>query len=301
MILPIRRALLSVSDKDGLPELAKGLVALGVQLISTGGTAALLRSLGLDVTEVSELTSFPEMLDGRVKTLHPKVHAGLLARKHSPEHMASLQAEGIQTIDLLVVNLYPFEQTIANKDCSLEDAIEQIDIGGPAMLRSAAKNWQSVAVVTQASQYQHVLSNMLLAKTEHDCAGLSDSQRFELAVSAFERVSQYDVAISQFLSTRKPNQEASQTQSQASSFPSLWMQSFIKIQDLRYGENPHQAAALYREPVPAPGSLVTAQQMQGKELSFNNLADADAAWACVRSFTAPTCVIVKHANPCGVA
>ena len=160
MILPIRRALLSVSDKDGLPELAKGLVALGVQLISTGGTAALLRSLGLDVTEVSELTAFPEMLDGRVKTLHPKVHAGLLARKNSPEHMASLQAEGIQTIDLLVVNLYPFEQTIANKDCSLEDAIEQIDIGGPAMLRSAAKNWQSVAVVTHASQYQHVLSSM---------------------------------------------------------------------------------------------------------------------------------------------
>ena len=301
MILPIRRALLSVSDKDGLPELAKGLVALGVQLISTGGTAALLRSLGLDVTEVSELTAFPEMLDGRIKTLHPKVHAGLLARKNSPEHMASLQAEGIQTIDLLVVNLYPFEQTIANKDCSIEDAIEQIDIGGPAMLRSAAKNWQSVAVVTHASQYQHVLSSMLLAKTEHDCAGLSDSQRFELAVSAFERVSEYDIAISQFLSTRKPSQEVSQSLSQESGFPARWTQSFIKLQDLRYGENPHQTAALYRESMPAPGSLVTAQQMQGKELSFNNLADADAAWACVRSFTAPTCVIVKHANPCGVA
>jgi phosphoribosylaminoimidazolecarboxamide formyltransferase/IMP cyclohydrolase len=304
-MLPIRRALLSVSDKQGLPELAKGLVALGVELISTGGTATMLQELGLPVTEVSALTSFPEMLDGRVKTLHPKVHAGLLARKNNDRHMESLQAQGIQTIDLLVVNLYPFEQTIAKTDCTLEDAIEQIDIGGPAMLRSAAKNWQSVAVLTHPEQYQDLLKTVCLAFTEHGYAGLSDRERFALAVSAFERVSQYDAAISNYLSTHLASQALATAQAktpdQQTIFPGVLIQSLIKLQDLRYGENPHQAAALYRDPLPAPGSLVTAQQKQGKELSFNNLADADAAWECVRGFNAPTCVIVKHANPCGVA
>jgi phosphoribosylaminoimidazolecarboxamide formyltransferase/IMP cyclohydrolase len=298
-MLPIQRALLSVSDKRGLPELAKGLVELGVQLISTGGTAALLRELGLPVIEVSTLTAFPEMLDGRVKTLHPKVHAGLLARKNNPEHTASLKAHDIESIDLLVVNLYPFEQTIARQDCGLEEAIEQIDIGGPAMLRSAAKNWQSVAVLTDPDQYLQVLAGLTLAHTEHGFPGLDDTKRFELAVSAFERVSHYDAVISNYLSSFRASQAASRID--GPSFPALWMQPLTKLQDLRYGENPHQMAALYRDPSPAPGSLVTAQQIQGKDLSFNNLADADAAWECVRGFAVPSCVIVKHANPCGVA
>jgi phosphoribosylaminoimidazolecarboxamide formyltransferase/IMP cyclohydrolase len=298
-MLPIRHALLSVSDKRGLPELAKGLVELGVRLISTGGTAAMLRELGLPVIEVSTLTGFPEMLDGRVKTLHPKVHAGLLARKNNPAHMASLQAHGIESIDLLVVNLYPFEQTIAQQDCRLEDAIEHIDIGGPAMLRSAAKNWQSVAVLTAPEQYLQVLASLTLAHTEQGEAGLDDHMRFELAVSAFERVSHYDAVISNYLSSHRASQDA--PRDHGPSFPAILVQSLTKLQDLRYGENPHQVAALYRDPSPAPGSLVTAQQIQGKELSFNNLADADAAWECVLGFVAPSCVIVKHANPCGVA
>ena len=295
----IRSALLSVSDKQGLPELARGLAALGVRLISTGGTAALLRSLDLPVTEVSELTNFPEMLDGRVKTLHPNVHAGLLARKDSAEHRASLARMGIDTIDLLVVNLYPFEETIAKAECTLEDAIEQIDIGGPAMLRSAAKNWKSVAVLTHPDQYASALQALQQARDNQGEPGLNDAERFELAVRAFEMVSQYDVAISNYLSGYQASKLTSQEG--ASEYPRLWMQSLVKLQDLRYGENPHQTAALYREARPAPGSLVTAKQLQGKALSFNNLADADAAWACVLSFPQTSCVIVKHANPCGVA
>ncbi|NDH32582.1 MAG: bifunctional phosphoribosylaminoimidazolecarboxamide formyltransferase/IMP cyclohydrolase PurH, partial [Betaproteobacteria bacterium] len=298
-MLEIRRALVSVSNKQGLAELAQGLVALGVSLISTGGTAAFLRDLGLSVTEVSELTQFPEMLDGRVKTLHPVIHAGLLARKNHPGHHASLVAQGIESIDMLVVNFYPFEQSIARDDCTLDDAIEQIDIGGPAMLRSAAKNWQSVAVLSSPEHYAPVLEAMRLGQLHHDCPGLNDAQRFDLAVSAFERVSQYDAAISNYLSTRR--QSAQPEQGGRFPFPRLLMQSLIKQQDLRYGENPHQQAALYREASPAPGSLVTAIQRQGKDLSFNNLADADAAWACVQGFARPSCVIVKHANPCGVA
>jgi phosphoribosylaminoimidazolecarboxamide formyltransferase/IMP cyclohydrolase len=281
-------ALLSVSDKAGIVEFAQALHALGVQLISTGGTARLLAEEGLPVTEVAELTGFPEMLDGRVKTLHPKVHGGLLARRDLPGHMAALQQHGIATIDLLVVNLYPFESTVAAPGCTLEDAIENIDIGGPAMVRSGAKNWKDVGVVTDPSQYAAVLSELQTG------GALGEQTRFALAVAAFNRVSNYDAAISDYLSGIQPDGSRSR-------FPSQANGRFVKLQDLRYGENPHQQAAFYRDLFPAPGSLVSARQLQGKELSYNNIADADAAWECVKSFSEPACVIVKHANPCGVA
>src|SRR5512133_3697449 len=281
-------ALISVSDKTGIVEFAQALHALGIKLLSTGGTAKLLADQGLPVTEVAEVTGFPEMLDGRVKTLHPKVHGGLLARRDVPEHMAALRLHGIATIDLLVVNLYPFEATVANPGCSLEDAIENIDIGGPAMVRSAAKNWKHVAVLTDAGQYQQVLQEL---KTQGQ---VSERTRFALAVAAFNRISSYDGAISDYLSSVQDG--AGRT-----AFPGQLNLQFAKLQDLRYGENPHQQAAFYRDLQPAAGSLVTAQQLQGKELSYNNIADADAAWECVKSFDAPACVIVKHANPCGVA
>lgn len=282
------KALISVSDKTGIVEFAQALHQLGVQLISTGGTAQLLSAQGLPVQEVAELTGFPEMLDGRVKTLHPMVHGALLARRDMPSHMQALQAHGIETIDLLVVNLYPFEATVAAADCSLEEAIENIDIGGPAMVRSAAKNWKHVAVVTDASQYAMVLNELQQQN------GVTELTRFQLAVSAFNRISQYDGAISDYLSSLDLSTE------QRSIFPGQANGRFIKLQDLRYGENPHQLAAFYRDTHPAPGSLVTALQLQGKELSYNNIADADAAWECVKSFDSPACVIVKHANPCGV-
>jgi phosphoribosylaminoimidazolecarboxamide formyltransferase/IMP cyclohydrolase len=240
------------------------------------------------VTEVAEVTGFPEMLDGRVKTLHPKIHGGLLARRDLPGHMAALQRHGISTIDILVVNLYPFEQTVAKPGCTLEDAIENIDIGGPAMVRSGAKNWQDVAVLTDASQYQPVVDELKASGT------LSHKTKFALAVAAFNRISNYDAAISDYLSSL-------QDDGARSPFPGQANGRFVKIQDLRYGENPHQQAAFYRDLYPAPGSLAVAQQLQGKELSYNNIADADAAWECVKSFDTPACVIVKHANPCGVA
>ena len=281
-------ALLSVSDKTGLLELAQGLHALGIKLLSTGGTAKLLADNGLPVTEVADHTGFPEMLDGRVKTLHPKIHGGLLARRDLPAHMAALKDHGIATIDLLVVNLYPFEATVAKAGCTLEDAIENIDIGGPAMVRSAAKNWKDVGVLTDASQYAGVLAEL------KSTGKLADSSKFALAVAAFNRISQYDGAISDYLSSI--NADGSQAL-----FSGQSNGRFIKLQDLRYGENPHQHAAFYRDLYPAPGSLVTATQLQGKELSYNNIADADAAWECVKSFKQNACVIVKHANPCGVA
>ncbi|MGH8832129.1 MAG: bifunctional phosphoribosylaminoimidazolecarboxamide formyltransferase/IMP cyclohydrolase [Polaromonas sp.] len=285
-------ALISVSDKTGILEFAQALHALGIKLLSTGGTAKLLADAGLPVTEVAELTGFPEMLDGRVKTLHPKVHGGLLARRDLPEHMAALQRHQIDTIDLLVVNLYPFEATVAKPGCTLEDAIENIDIGGPAMVRSAAKNWKDVGVLTDASQYAGVLDELKAG------GKLTDATKFALSVAAFNRISQYDGAISDYLSCIQPDGSHSM-------FPGQANGRFIKLQDLRYGENSHQQAALYRDLYPAPGSLVTAQQLQGKELSYNNIADADAAWECVKSFDAlkegAACVIVKHANPCGVA
>ena len=286
------RALISVSDKTGIVDLARSLHALGVGLISTGGTAKLLAEQGLPVTEVAEVTGFPEMLDGRVKTLHPKVHGGLLARRDLPEHMAALQAHGIDTIDILVVNLYPFEATVAKPGCTLADAIENIDIGGPAMVRSAAKNWRDVAVLTDASQYAGVVEEL-------KAGGLSLKTRFALSVAAFNRISNYDAAISDYLSAIEFDDTAAVPK--RSEYPAQSNGRFVKLQDLRYGENPHQTAAFYRDLYPAPGSLVTATQLQGKELSYNNIADADAAWECVKSFDQPACVIVKHANPCGVA
>ncbi|NMM08971.1 MAG: bifunctional phosphoribosylaminoimidazolecarboxamide formyltransferase/IMP cyclohydrolase [Polaromonas sp.] len=284
-------ALISVSDKTGIVEFAQALHALGLKLLSTGGTAKLLAEAGLPVTEVAELTGFPEMLDGRVKTLHPKVHAGLLARRDVPEHMAALKAHQIDTIDLLVVNLYPFEATVAKPGCTLEDAIENIDIGGPAMVRSAAKNWKDVGVLTDASQYAAVLDELKAS------GKLTDTTKFSLSVAAFNRISQYDGAISDYLSSIQPDGTRSLFAGQANG-------RFIKVQDLRYGENSHQQAALYRDLDPAPGSLVTAKQLQGKAMSYNNISDSDAAWECVKSFDGlkeAACVIVKHANPCGVA
>ncbi len=281
-------ALISVSDKTGILEFAQALHALNIRLLSTGGTARLLADAGLPVTEVADHTGFPEMLDGRVKTLHPKVHGGLLARRDVPEHMAALKEHDIATIDLLVVNLYPFEATVAKPGCILEDAIENIDIGGPAMVRSAAKNWKDVGVLTDASQYASVLEELKANRK------LTDKTKFALSVAAFNRISQYDGAISDYLSSI--GEDGTQ-----SMFPGQANGRFIKVQELRYGENSHQQAALYRDLYPAPGSLVTARQLQGKELSYNNIADADAAWECVKSFTEAACVIVKHANPCGVA
>ena len=261
-------ALISVSDKTGIVEFARELHALGVKLLSTGGTAKLLSEQGLPVTEVAELTGFPEMLDGRVKTLHPKVHGGLLARRDMPEHMAALAAHGISTIDLLIVNLYPFESTVAKPGCLLADAIENIDIGGPAMVRSAAKNWKDVGVLTDASQYPVVLDELKAS------GRLADKTKFALSVAAFNRISQYDGAISDYLSSIQEDGSHALFAGQTNG-------RFIKLQDLRYGENPHQKAAFYRDLSPAPGSLVTAKQLQGKELSYNNIADADAAWECV--------------------
>jgi len=281
-------ALISVSDKTGILEFARALHALGIKLLSTGGTAKLLADAGLPVTEVADHTGFPEMLDGRVKTLHPKIHGGLLARRDLPEHMAAIKAHQIETIDLLVVNLYPFEATVARPGCTLEDAIENIDIGGPAMVRSAAKNWKDVGVLTDASQYAGVLAELKVA------GKLTSKTKFALSVAAFNRISQYDGAISDYLSGIQPDGSHAQ-------FPAQTNSRFIKLQDLRYGENAHQQAALYRDPHPAPGSLVMAKQLQGKELSYNNIADADAAWECVKSFSQAACVIVKHANPCGAA
>src|SRR5436305_3533928 len=281
-------ALLSVSDKTGVVAFARALHALGVKLLSTGGTAKLLAEAGLPVTEVADHTGFPEMLDGRVKTLHPKVHGGLLARRDVPAHMKALAEHGIAAIDLLVVNLYPFEATVARPGCTLDDAIENIDIGGPAMVRSAAKNWKDVAVLTDASQYPQVLS----ALKAHGAVGAAT--KFALSVAAFNRIANYDAAISDYLSSLQPDGTRGEYPAQANG-------RFVKLQDLRYGENPHQTAAFYRDLHPAPGSLVAAKQVQGKELSYNNIADADAAWECVKGFDTPACVIVKHANPCGVA
>ncbi|MBS7458471.1 bifunctional phosphoribosylaminoimidazolecarboxamide formyltransferase/IMP cyclohydrolase [Coralloluteibacterium stylophorae] len=288
----IRRALLSVSDKTGIVALARALAAQGAVLLSTGGTARALREAGLAVTDVGEVTGFPEIMDGRVKTLHPKVHGGLLGRRGTDD--AVMAEHGIEGIDLLVLNLYPFEATVAQEGVSLEDAIENIDIGGPAMLRAAAKNWNDVAVLTGADQYEAALAELAAD------GGLSRATRFRLAVAAFNRVSNYDAAISDFLSAAQLDETHTALTGQAV-FPAQANGRFVKLMDLRYGENPHQAGAFYRDLYPVPGTLATFTQLQGKELSYNNLADADAAWECVRQFERPACVIVKHANPCGVA
>ncbi|HRD95406.1 MAG TPA: bifunctional phosphoribosylaminoimidazolecarboxamide formyltransferase/IMP cyclohydrolase [Rubrivivax sp.] len=293
--MPELTALVSVSDKTGIVEFARQLAAAGVRLLSTGGTARLLADAGLAVTEVAEVTGFPEMLDGRVKTLHPRIHGGLLARRDLPAHMAALRAQGIATIDLLVVNLYPFAQATARADCTLEDAIENIDIGGPAMLRAAAKNWADVAVVIDPADYPRLLAEL-------GQGGIRRATRFMLAQKVFAHTAAYDGMISNYLHALKPGaEEMPAAVPLRDAFPAVVNLQITKTQDLRYGENPHQAAAFYRDGRPAPGLLAGWTQLQGKELSYNNIADADAAWECVRTFDAPACVIVKHANPCGVA
>jgi len=284
----VGRALISVSDKTGVVELARGLAALGVELLSTGGTAKLLDKEGVRTIEVSAHTGFAEMLDGRVKTLHPKIHGGILARRDSREHMAAIERAGIPPIDLIVVNLYPFQATVADPDCRLEDAIENIDIGGPALLRAAAKNHAGVAVVVDPGDYPRVLEELRVA------GEVSAGTRFALAKKVFAHTTAYDGAIANYLfslgadGTRR-------------AWPEVLNLQFHKRQDMRYGENPHQTAAFYRDARPVAGGIADYQQIQGKELSYNNVADSDAAWECVKSFAEPACVIVKHANPCGAA
>ena len=292
----IRTALLSVSDKQGIIPFAQALHTLGVKLISTGGTAKLLAENGLPVTEVSSLTQFPEMLDGRVKTLHPMVHGGLLARRDSKEHMDAIAAHGIAPIDMLVINLYPFNQTVAKADCSFEEAVENIDIGGPAMLRAAAKNHQDVTVLISPDDYEPILTEM---KANQNAVSYESNLR--LAKKVFAHTAQYDGAIANYLSSL--GSDLSHTS--RSPYPETLHLAFTKVQEMRYGENPHQSAAFYRDTASVAGALANYHQLQGKELSYNNIADADAAWECVKSFSADStgaaCVIIKHANPCGVA
>lgn len=279
-----KRALISVSDKEGIVEFAKALIELDFSIISTGGTAKLLRENAIAVQEVAELTGFPEMMDGRIKTLHPHIHGGLLGRQGTDE--AVMQEHGIKPIDLLVVNLYPFEETVSKDNCSLEQAIEQIDIGGPTMLRAAAKNHNRVTVVVHPGDYDQVVE-------EFKQGGTQAATRLALATKVFEHTARYDGLIANYLGGLNQEQAA---------FPNTWNEQFIKKQSLRYGENPHQSAAFYRDVRNQYASVASAHQLQGKELSFNNIADADTALECVKSFVeSPACVIVKHANPCGVA
>ncbi|QGZ41179.1 phosphoribosylaminoimidazolecarboxamide formyltransferase/IMP cyclohydrolase [Pseudoduganella flava] len=295
----IKQALISVSDKTGVLDFARALSAMGVNILSTGGTAKLLQDNGLTVTEVADYTGFPEMLDGRVKTLHPKVHGGILARRDFPEHMAKLDEHQIPTIDMVVVNLYPFQATVAKDNCTLDDAIENIDIGGPAMLRSAAKNHKDVVVICDPSDYGLILAEM---KTTDNSPGyISYETRFNLAKKVYAHTAAYDGAITNYLTSLGPDR----SHANRGAYPQTLNVAFEKVQDMRYGENPHQSAAFYRETRLVPGALANYRQLQGKELSFNNIADADAAWECVKSFGGmdqpAACVIVKHANPCGVA
>ena len=285
----IKQALISVSDKAGVLEFARGLQQLGVSILSTGGTAKLLADNGVPVTEVADYTGFPEMLDGRVKTLQPKVHAGILARRDLPEHVETLKQHDIPTIDLVVVNLYPFAATVAKEGCTLEDAIENIDIGGPTMVRAAAKNHAHVAIVTDPADYPDVLAEM-----QTGGGTVSDATRFGLAKKAFSHTAAYDGMISNYLT-------AIDDEGNKVDFPAQINFSFAKVQDMRYGENPHQRAAFYRDLIAVPGGISDYTQLQGKELSYNNIGDADAAWECVKTFEQAACVIVKHANPCGVA
>ncbi|HSO06863.1 MAG TPA: bifunctional phosphoribosylaminoimidazolecarboxamide formyltransferase/IMP cyclohydrolase [Pelomicrobium sp.] len=285
----IKQALISVSDKTGLIDFAHGLRKLNVTILSTGGTARALTQAGIPVTEVGAYTGFPEMLDGRVKTLHPKIHGGILARRDLDEHAQALEAAGIPTIDLVAVNLYPFAQTVAREGCTLDEAIENIDIGGPSMVRGAAKNFRHVAVVTDPGDYAPILAEM-----ESSGGALALETRYRLARKAFSHTAAYDGAISNYLT-------ATGLDGTRAGFPEQLNLSFLKSQDLRYGENPHQRAAFYRELNVPAGALAGYRQVQGKELSYNNIADADAAWECVKTFDEPACVIIKHANPCGAA
>ena len=284
-----RQALISVSDKTGVVAFAQALKGFGFRILSTGGTAKLLADAGIAVTEVAHYTGFPEMLDGRVKKLHPRVNGGILARRDLPAHAEAMAREGIDYIDLVAVNLYPFRETIAKPQCTLDEAIENIDIGGPAMVRAAAKNYRHVAVLTDPADYTALLDEMTSAG-----GGISLETRFALAKKAFSHTAQYDGSVANYLTSLG-------TDGARAPFPARLNLAFDKAQDLRYGENPHQQAAFYRDLTPAPGSLARYAQLQGKELSYNNIADADAAWECVKTFDAPACVIIKHANPCGVA
>ncbi len=291
---PIRRALISVSDKTGIVEFAQALAERGVDILSTGGTARLLAEQGIAVTEVSDYTGFPEMMDGRVKTLHPKVHGGVLGRRGQDDDV--MAKHGINPIDMVVVNLYPFAETVAKEGCTLADAVENIDIGGPTMVRSAAKNHKDVTIVVNASDYDRVIAEM-----DANDKSLTLETRFDLAIAAFEHTAAYDGMIANYFGTMVPSYGENKEGDEESKFPRTFNQQFEKKQDMRYGENSHQAAAFYVEANPQEASVSTARQIQGKALSYNNIADTDAALECVKEFNEPACVIVKHANPCGVA
>ncbi|EMK3275095.1 bifunctional phosphoribosylaminoimidazolecarboxamide formyltransferase/IMP cyclohydrolase [Vibrio parahaemolyticus] len=291
---PIRRALISVSDKTGIVEFAQALAERGVDILSTGGTARLLAEQGIAVTEVSDYTGFPEMMDGRVKTLHPKVHGGVLGRRGQDDDV--MTKHGINPIDMVVVNLYPFAETVAKDGCTLADAIENIDIGGPTMVRSAAKNHKDVTIVVNTSDYDRVIAEM-----DANDKSLTLETRFDLAIAAFEHTAAYDGMIANYFGTMVPSYGENKEGDEESKFPRTFNQQFEKKQDMRYGENSHQAAAFYVEANPQEASVSTARQIQGKALSYNNIADTDAALECVKEFNEPACVIVKHANPCGVA
>ncbi|EOX0972769.1 bifunctional phosphoribosylaminoimidazolecarboxamide formyltransferase/IMP cyclohydrolase [Vibrio parahaemolyticus] len=291
---PIRRALISVSDKTGIVEFAQALAERGVDILSTGGTARLLAEQGIAVTEVSDYTGFPEMMDGRVKTLHPKVHGGVLGRRGQDDDV--MAKHGINPIDMVVVNLYPFAETVAKDGCTLADAVENIDIGGPTMVRSAAKNHKDVTIVVNASDYDRVIAEM-----DANNKSLTLETRFDLAIAAFEHTAAYDGMIANYFGTMVPSYGENKEGDEESKFPRTFNQQFEKKQDMRYGENSHQAAAFYVEANPQEASVSTARQIQGKALSYNNIADTDAALECVKEFNEPACVIVKHANPCGVA
>ncbi|QWV92781.1 bifunctional phosphoribosylaminoimidazolecarboxamide formyltransferase/IMP cyclohydrolase [Geomonas oryzisoli] len=284
----IGRALVSVSEKTGVVEFSRALAGYGVEILSTGGTAKLLRDAGIPVKDVSEFTGFPEMLDGRVKTLHPKVHGGILGMRENPAHVAKMQEHGIEPIDMVVVNLYPFEATVAKEDCTMEDAIENIDIGGPTMLRSAAKNNRDVTVIVDCADYALVLDEMKASG-----GSVSRETNFRLAVKVYQHTAAYDGAISNWLGAR--------TGEGVAKYPDTLTLQYQLAQGMRYGENPHQSGAFYVEKGAKEASISTARQIQGKELSYNNIGDTDAALECVKQFDQPACVIVKHANPCGVA
>ena len=292
LLRPIKRALISVSDKSGVLEFARELEKRGVEILSTGGTAKLLRDNKVKVVEVSDYTKFPEMMDGRVKTLHPMIHGGILGRRGTDEQV--MQEHGIKPIDLVCVNLYPFVKTVSDPNCSLEKAIENIDIGGPTMVRAAAKNHKDVTIVVRSCDYDRVIKEM----DEHD-GSLTYATRFDLAIAAYEHTAAYDAAIANYFGTKVPDYGISDGSS--SVLPRTLNLCFVKQQNMRYGENPHQKASFYAELGEHDNGITSAKQLQGKELSYNNIADTDAAIECVRQFDEPCCVIVKHANPCGVA
>lgn len=285
----IKRVLISVTDKQGIVDFARELNNFGVEILSTGGTAAQLRNSGLEVRDVSDYTGFPEMMDGRLKTLHPKIHGGLLALRDNPKHLEAMQAHGIELIDMVVINLYRFEDTVAKQGCSLEEAVENIDIGGPTMLRAAAKNYRFVSVVTDPGDYSKIIEEM-----KQTGGKISEATNFRLATKTFQLTARYDGAISNYLGKINPDGGRKE-------FPETYTFQFAMAQDLRYGENPHQKAAFYTENNPLLSSVANARQLQGKELSYNNIMDSDAAWQMVSDFTLPAAVVIKHANPCGAA